>query len=111
MDWQTLAAKYLGSLFGVLLSMVFVAPSNTRNALYRILMAPIAGVIFSPPTQALLPFLAGSGWEHHMAAACAAGFSCWFVLEAGARMLSSRDWIERTLQEVLRLKGGGPPKP
>lgn len=108
MDWQTLAAKYFGSAFGVLLSMVFVAPSNTRNALYRILMAPIAGVIFSPPTQSLLPFLAGNGWEHHMAAGCTAGLSCWFILEAGARMLSSRDWVERTLQEVLRLKGGGP---
>jgi len=110
MDWQTLAAKYFGSAFGVLLSMIFVAPSNTRNALYRILLAPVAGVIFSPPMQALVPFLAGTGFENHMAAACAAGFSCWFVLEFAARMLSSKEWLERTLQEVLRLKGGGDKK-
>lgn len=110
MDWQTLAAKYFGSAFGVLLSMVFVAPSNTRNALYRILMGPIAGMIFATPTQALVPFLAGTGLEHHMAAACAAGFSCWFVLEFAARMMSSKEWLERTLQEVLRLKSGGDKK-
>lgn len=110
MDLQTLFAKYFGAAFGVLLSMIFVAPTNSRNALYRILCAPITGVIFSPSTQALLPFLQGTGFEHHMAAACATGFVCWFVLEAGARMLSSGEWIEKTLAEVLRLRGGKPPE-
>lgn len=81
MDWQIWAAKYFGSAFGVLLSMLFVAPATSRNALYRILFAPIAGVIFSPAIQNLLWFLQGPGLEHHMAAACAAGFTCWFVLE------------------------------
>lgn len=109
MDLNIWAAKFIGSAFGVLLSMVFVAPTNSRNALYRMLCAPIAGVIFSPATQALIPFLRGDGLEHHMAAACAAGFSCWFILEAGARMLSSRQWLEKLLEEVLRLRGGGDP--
>lgn len=110
MDLTIWAAKFFGSVFGVVLSMVFVAPTNSRNALYRILLAPIAGVIFSPATMALIPFLRGELLEHHMAAGCAAGFSCWFILESGARMLSSKEWLEKLLEEVLRLKGGGGPK-
>ena len=106
MDWLTLAAKYAGSAFGVLLSMVFVAPTNSRNALYRILMAPIAGVIFSPPMQAMIPFLRGDGLEQHMAAACAAGLTSWFILEFIARMMSQREWLEKLLREILRLRGG-----
>lgn len=108
MDFGIWAAKFFGAVFGVVLSMVFVAPTNSRNALYRILLAPIAGVIFAPATMALVPFLRGDLIEHHMAAACAAGFSCWFILEAGARMLSSRQWLEKLLEEILRLRG---PKP
>ncbi|MBN9347132.1 MAG: hypothetical protein J0I48_13185 [Devosia sp.] len=105
MDWQIWAAKYFGSAFGVLLSMLFVAPATSRNALYRILFAPIAGVIFSPAIQNLLWFLHGPGLEHHMAAACAAGFTCWFVLEYVARLMSSREWLQKLLDEILRLRG------
>jgi len=109
MDLNIWAAKFFGSVFGVVLSMVFVAPSTHRNAIYRILFAPIAGVIFAPATQSLVWFLQGSSLEHHMAAGCAAGFCCWFILEFVARMMSSRQWLEKLLEEVLRLKGGGPP--
>lgn len=105
MDWQIWAAKYFGSAFGVLLSMLFVAPATSRNALYRILFAPIAGVIFSPAIQNVLWFLQGPGLEHHMAAACAAGFTCWFVLEYVARLMSSREWLQKLLDEILRLRG------
>lgn len=105
MDFQIWAAKFFGSAFGVLLSMLFVAPTNTRNALYRILFAPIAGLIFAPAVQNLFWFLQGPNLEHHMAAGCAAGFSCWFVLEYIARLLSSREWLQRLLDEVLRLRG------
>jgi hypothetical protein len=110
MDFTIWAAKFFGSVFGVVLSMVFVAPTNSRNALYRILFAPIAGVIFSPATMALMPFLRGEAIEHHMAAGCAAGFSCWFILEFAARLLSSREWLEKLLEEVLRLRSGGSPR-
>lgn len=105
MDLQIWAAKFFGSAFGVLLSMLFVAPTNTRNALYRILFAPIAGLIFAPAVQNLFWFLQGPGLEHHMAAGCAAGFSCWFILEFMARMLSSREWLQRLLDEILRIRG------
>lgn len=111
MDFSLWAAKFFGSAFGVLLSMLFVAPASSRNALYRILFAPIAGMIFAPATQSLVWFLRGDSLEMHMAAGCASGFTCWFILEAGARMLSSRTWIERTLQEILRLKDGDDKKP
>lgn len=107
MDWQVWAAKFFGSVFGVLLSMIFVAPSNSRNALYRILFAPVSGVIFAPATQQLVWFLQGSSLEHHMAAGCAAGFTTWFILEYIARLMSSKEWLEKLLQEVLRLKSGG----
>ena len=107
MDWQTLAAKFFGSAFGVLLSMLFVAPTNSRNALYRILFAPVAGVIFAPATQSMVWFLQGDKMENHMAAGCATGFTCWFVLEYVARLMSTRQWLEKLLEEVLRLRGPG----
>jgi hypothetical protein len=108
MEWSIWAAKMFGSVIGVLISMVMVAPKNTRNGAYRILLAPIAGVIFAPGVQGMLWFLQGASLEHHMAAACAAGFSCWFILEFIARMLSREEWLEHLLEEVLRLKGKGP---
>lgn len=108
MDYSIWAAKLFGSFFGVLVSMVMVAPKSTVNALYRILLAPIAGVIFAPSVQGLIWFLNGSSLEHHMAAGCAAGFTVWFILEFTARMMSSDEWLTRLLEEVLRLKGKGP---
>lgn len=105
MDMTLWAAKFFGSAFGVLLSMLFVAPTNSRNALYRILFAPLAGVVFAPSVQAAVWFLQGNSFEHHMAAGCAAGFTCWFILEFVARMMSSREWLERLLREILKLKG------
>ena len=71
MDLSIWAAKFFGSAFGVLLSMLFVAPTNNRNALYRILFAPIAGMICAPAVQNAVWFLRGEGLEHHMAAGCA----------------------------------------
>jgi len=105
MDWQSWAAKFFGSVFGVLISMVMVAPKNSRNAVYRILLAPVAGVIFAPSIQGLVWFLQGSTLEHHMAAGCAAGFTCWFILEAAARFLSSEDTLRRLLEEMVKLSG------
>ena len=107
MDWPSLAAKFFGSAFGVLLSMLFVAPANNRNALYRILFAPIAGVIFAPSMQGVFWFLQGSTLEHLMAAGCATGFCVWFVLEVVARMLSRQDTLQRLLEELLTLRGDG----
>lgn len=108
MDMTIWAAKFFGSVVGVLISMVMVAPKSTANGLYRILLAPVAGTIFAPGVQGMVWFLHGSTLEHHMAAACAAGFMCWFVLEFIARLISSDEWLTRLLEEVLRLKGKGP---
>lgn len=108
MEFSIWAAKFFGSVVGVLISMVMVAPKNSRNGAYRILLAPVAGVIFCPAMQGMLWFLQGSTLEHYMAASCAAGFSCWFVLELCARLLSSEEWLQRLLEEVLRLRGKGP---
>lgn len=58
--------------------------------------------------MSLMPFLRGEAIEHHMAAGCAAELCSWFILEFAARMLSSREWLEKLLVEVLRLKGDGP---
>jgi hypothetical protein len=110
MDWSIWAAKLAGSAFGVLLSMLFVAPANTRNGLYRILFAPIAGVIFAPTVQQLFWFLAGTSLEHHIAAGCAAGFTTWFTLEFIARMMSQREWLEKLLRELLKIRDGSDKK-
>lgn len=106
MDLSIWAAKYFGAAFGVLLSMVFIAPANTRNGWYRILLAPVAGLIFAPAVQQLIWFLAGTTLEHHIAAGCAAGFTTWFILEYTARLMSQKEWLEKLLVEVLKLKGG-----
>lgn len=110
MDWSIWAAKFFGSAFGVLLSMLFVAPATTRNGLYRILFAPIAGVIFAPAVQQLFWFLAGTSLEHHIAAGCAAGFTAWFILEFVARMMSQREWLEKLLLELLKIRSGSDKK-
>lgn len=99
--------RFIGSLLGVLASLIMVAPDGTRNALYRVLIGVSMGVVFAPtvPNLPLMGFLAGSGTDLILARGTAAGFSSWFVLEAAARFLSSTDWIVKVLQAVVN-KGG-----
>ncbi|MDR3418981.1 MAG: hypothetical protein P4M09_29785, partial [Devosia sp.] len=78
-----------------------------RNAIYRALCSVPAGFIFAPAMPRLLWFLQGDDWDMRMAAACAAGFTTWFILEASARFLSSKDTMRRLLEEVVRLQGPG----
>lgn len=103
-DEKTIA-KVVGVLAGTLLSLVMVAPASTRNALYRILFGSLGGVIFTPVTQALIPVFRGDHFEILVAAAAATGFTCWFILEFIARIMSSRNTLARLLEEVLKLKG------
>lgn len=98
------AAKLLGSLAGVLISMAMVAPEGTRSAVYRCILGTIAGIIFSPTMMRLVPFFAGETWEDWLAASAATGFSIWFILEMFARWLSSPEtgnrliaWIEKRM--------------
>ncbi len=109
-NWVELALRAAGATFGVLLSMIFVAPENTRATWYRLIFAPPAGFVFARPMQNVLWFLQGDGWEYTMPAAVAAGFVGWFMLEAAARGMASQKWIERTLEEILRLRGGSKDK-
>lgn len=103
-DEKTLA-KVVGVLAGTLLSLVMVAPASTRNAFYRIFFGGLGGVIFTPVTQALIPVFRGESFEILVAASAATGFTCWFVLEFIARIMSSRNTLARLLEEVLKLKG------
>jgi len=107
MDTIPWAAKFIGSVIGVLISMIMVAPKNTRNAIYRGVASVPAGVIFAPSAQAAMWFLQGSSIEHHLAAGCFTGFTCWFILEATARFLSTEDTLRRLLEEMVRLSGKG----
>jgi len=102
-------AKLLGSLIGVSISMFMVAPRSWVNAAYRGACSIPAGIIFAPAMQRLFWFLDGTSFENYLAAGCAAGFTTWFVLEATARFLSSRDTMRRLLEEMVRL-GGPPPR-
>lgn len=108
MDLKVWAAKILGSIVGVGISMIMIAPRSVQNGIYRAFLGTVAGIIFAPATQRVLWFLDGDELEFHVAAACATGFVVWFVLEAVARFVSSRDTLRRLLEEMVRLGG---PKP
>jgi hypothetical protein len=105
MDWNPWAWKALGSIIGVGISMVMIAPRSVKNGIYRAFLGTVAGIIFAEPTQNLVFWLAGSTPEMWVASACATGFSVWFILEAGARFLSSKDTLHRLLEEMVRLRG------
>ena len=104
------AVRLIGALIGVLVSMIMVAPDTSRAALYRFLVGLTMGFIFAPviPNVYGMGFLAGDGTDFVLARGAATGFAVWFILEAAARLLSSRDWIVATAKAIidLRAKGG-----
>lgn len=107
-ELHKVAYRTIGAGAGVIASLVMVAPEGTKNAVYRAMIGLVMGVIFAPTAQSLVFFLRGEGWEFHLAASAASGFTVWFVLEGLARFLSRKDTIQRLLEEVLRLsKGAG----
>ncbi len=103
------AAKLLGTIIGVGISMVMISPRSVRNGIYRAFVGMVMGFVFTPATQNLLPWLRGEDPSIVVAAACATGFVVWFVLEALARFLSSKETMRRLLEEMIRL--GPPDKP
>jgi hypothetical protein len=107
MDWHAWAWKALGSIIGVGISMVMIAPRSIKNGIYRAFLGTVAGIIFAPATQNLVPWLRGEAPEMQVASACATGFTVWFILEAAARFLSSKDTLRRLLEEMVRLQGPG----
>ena len=102
---EKLLAKAVGVFLGTLLSLVMVAPENTRNAIYRVVFGGIGGIIFTPITQALIPVFRGSSFEILVAASAATGFTCWFILEFIARIMSSKLTMARLFQELMKLRG------
>lgn len=102
---ERLLAKAVGVFAGTLLSLIMVAPESTRNAFFRVVVGCVSGVIFTPITQQLIPVFRGDTFEILVAASAATGFTCWFVLEFIARIMSSRNTMARLLEEVLRLRG------
>ena len=102
-------AKVIGTIIGVGISMVMISPKSVRNGIYRAFVSTVMGMVFTPATQNLLPWLSGDEPEIIVAAAAATGFTIWFILEATARFLSSRETLKRLLEEMVRL--GGPPAP
>jgi hypothetical protein len=107
MDQLPWIAKLAGAIIGVMISMIMVAPKSARNAFYRAAVSIPAGVIFAPSAQSAIFFLQGNELEHHVAAGCATGFTCWFILEATARFMSTEDTLRRLLEEMVRLAGKG----
>lgn len=109
-DKDAWLAKAVGSFCGVLISLVMIAPEGTKNALYRVVLGFVSGVIFSPTVMSLFPWFRGDTIEHHLAAGTLAGFSVWFVLEGLARILSSRKTLQRLIEEMLRIRNEGATK-
>ena len=101
-------AKLLGTVIGVGVSMVMISPRTLRNGIYRAFIGMVMGFVFTPATQNLVPWLRGDAPDIVVAAAVSSGFAVWFVLEALARFLSSKETMRRLLEEMVRL--GGPPK-
>lgn len=97
------AAKALGTIIGVGVSMVMISPRSARNGIYRAFIGMVMGFVFTPATQNLIPWLRGETPDIIVAAACTTGFTVWFVLEAAARFLSSKDTMRRLLEEMVRL--------
>lgn len=103
------AIRLIGALLGVLASLIMVAPDGTRHAFFRVLVGITMGFIFAPTVHQLpmMGFLSGNGTEFILASGTAAGFAVWFILEAVARLLSSTDWIVKTLRALVEMGGRG----
>ena len=107
MDWNApWVAKLFGAILGVGISIVMISPRSIRNGIYRGFVGMVMGFIFTPATQNLVPWLKGDTPDIIVAAAVTTGFSVWFLLEALARFLSSKETLRRLLEEMVRL--GGP---
>jgi len=102
--------RIIGTMIGVLASLIMVAPDGTKSALYRVLIGVTMGFIFAPLIHNLpfAGFLDGDESDVALARAAVAGFITWFILEFIARMMSSTDWLVKTAQALLdiRAKGG-----
>ena len=105
MDYEPWAWKTLGSIIGVGISMVMIAPRSVKNGIYRAFLGTVAGIVFAPATQNLVFWLQGDSPDMLVASACATGFTVWLILEAAARFLSTKDTLRRLLEEMVRLKG------
>lgn len=106
-----LALRFLGTLIGVLASVIMVAPDHTRAAFGRVMVGVSMGIIFAPTIPAWgafglnpLSFLTGPQGEMIMARSAACGFTIWFILEFVARMLSSTEWLEKLARTILEDK-------
>lgn len=101
------ALRVIGTILGVLVSLIMVAPEGSRNAFFRVLGGLVMGFIFAPTIHHLpmLGFLSGDSADFMLARGATAGFSVWFILEAAARLLSSTDWIVKTAKAIIELGG------
>lgn len=102
------ALRFLGTLIGVLASLIIVAPEHTKAALSRVVVSISMGFIFAPTVPfwslfGFVPFgfLEGQDSEMILARAAACGFCIWFILEFVARMLSSTEWMVKLAQGIL----------
>lgn len=100
-------ARGIGTMIGVIASMILVAPETTMAAVSRFFIGVTMGFVFAPTLHHVWGFswLAGDEIEFTLARGAAAGFLVWFVLEATARFMSKSNWLERVLEVVLRAKG------
>lgn len=107
------AVRFIGTLIGVMASLIMVAPAHSKAMVNRVLVSITMGFIFAPAVPlfglfGVVPFafLSGEGADMIMARAAACGFCVWFVLELIARMLSSTEWLERLLKGILEARAG-----
>jgi len=97
--------RLAGAFAGVLLSMALIPPDNTRNAFYRVVLGTMAGFIFAPTVQRIVPFLSGERLDDWLAASTATSFVAWFVLETIARWISTPDTGRKLIQYIEKRMG------
>lgn len=102
------AVRALGTLLGALVSLIVVAPPNTRNALYRLTLGVGLGIAFGPalPQIPWLAWLGGNTYDLMFARAVFAGLFTWITIEGVVRLLSNTDWAVRLAEEILIRRGG-----
>lgn len=102
----TWALRAVGSMIGVIASLIIVAPEGTRSALWRVWIGVSFGVIFAPAITnvGLFSWLEGDSPEMIMARSATVGVLAWSVLETTVRAISAGKWIDKLLTILGKTK-------
>jgi len=82
----TIALKFLGSVTGAILSLVFLLPKSLPELLTRVVFALISGTVFADPARGYLKW--DDTWQMQIASASAVAALGWFIMGAIVKAIS-----------------------